>query len=77
MAVINLPKKYNPTVEKQLDIVNGASVLMTAAKNAGHEITLADALEVMKIERLDMLREELNLIEGRINVVANAIHERY
>ena len=62
---------------KQLDIVDEAIDLMEAAGSEVCEMTFADALEVMKIERLDMLREELNSIVGRINVVANAIHERY
>lgn len=70
-------KKVYNSDNKQLDIVDEAIDLMEAAGSEVCEITLADALEVMKIERLDMLREELNLIEGRINVVANAIHERY
>nr|WP_316615423.1 hypothetical protein [uncultured Ruminococcus sp.] len=62
---------------KQLDIVDEAIDLMEAAGSEVCEMTFADALEVMKIERLDLLRKELNLIVGRINVVANAIHERY
>lgn len=62
---------------KQLDIVDEAIDLMEAAGSEVCEMTLAQALEVMKIERLDLLRKELNLIVGRINVVANAIHERY
>ena len=62
---------------KQLDIVDEAIDLMEAAGSEVCEMTLAQAPEVMKIERLDMLRKELNLIVGRINVAANAIHERY
>lgn len=70
-------KKVYNSDNKQLDIVDEAIDLMEAAGSEACEITFADALEVMKIERLDMLREELNSIVGRINVVANAIHERY
>ena len=62
---------------KQLDIVDEAIDLRDAARSEVYEMNFAEALEVMKIERLDLLRKELNLIVGRINVVANAIHERY
>ena len=59
----------------QLDIVDEAVNLMAAAANEVRELTFAEALEIVKIERLDMIRKELNRIEGRINVVANTIHE--
>ena len=60
----------------QLDIVDEAVDLMNAVKSEECEITLAEALEIVKIKRLDMIRKELNRIEGRINVVANTIHEK-
>lgn len=69
-------KAYNSD-NKQLDIVDEAIDLMEAAGSEVCEMTFADALEVMKIERLDMLRKELNLIVGRINVAANAIHDKH
>lgn len=54
----------------QLDILDEAINLVNAAESRGCDITLADALEIMKILQLDR-------IEGRVNVVANAIHEKY
>ncbi len=60
----------------QLDIVDEAVNLMAAAANEVRELTFAEALEIVKIERLEMIRKELNRIEGRINVVANTIHEK-
>ena len=47
----------------QLDIVDEAIDLMDAARSEVYEMNFAEALEVMKIERLDLLCskiEELN-----------------
>lgn len=48
----------------QLDIVDEAIDLMDAARSEVYEMNFAEALEVMKIERLDLLRESLYRISG-------------
>ncbi len=70
-------KKVYNSDNKQLDIVDEAIDLMEAAGSEVCEMTFANALEVMKIERLDLLRKELNRIVGRINVAANAIRDKH
>lgn len=66
----------NTYAGSQLDIVDEAVSLMAAAAAEVRELTFAEALEIVKIERLDMIRKELSRIEGRINVVANTIHDK-
>ena len=40
---------------KQLDIMHEAIMLMNEAKNENHNLTIAEALEILKIYRLDIL----------------------
>ena len=40
-----------------------------------HHITFSDALEIVKIRRMEETNERLRVIAGRIDVLSNVIHE--
>lgn len=42
-----------------------------------HPITFSDALEIVKIQRMEGISERLRVIAGRIDVLSNVIHENY
>lgn len=54
--------------EEQLDIISEATALLQAAERRNYDITFEQALEVLKIRRLEM-------IYRRIDVLSNVIHD--
>lgn len=47
--------KMNSETSKQLDIMDEAIALMNAARTETYNLTLAEALEILKIHRIDIL----------------------
>lgn len=54
--------------EEQLDIISEATALLHAAERRNYDITFEQALEVLKIRRLE-------IIYRRIDVLSNVIHD--
>jgi hypothetical protein len=52
--------------EKQLDIMDEASALIRAAQRETYEITLAEALEIIKIQRLCSIDNSIGALSGVI-----------
>lgn len=58
-----------------LDIIDEAlSLQLTASLNV-RKLSFEEALEIMRIQRLDKLCKNLKTISGRIDVLSNVIHE--
>ena len=68
-------KKIYSDEPNALDVVDEALSLQHAAANEVCELSFEEALEVMKIQRLDKLCKGLKTVAGRINVISNVIYE--
>lgn len=60
-----------------LDIVDEAIALVRAARSEAYQLTIAEAIEIMKIQRLDKLTEHVRILGGRVDVLSNVIHGDY
>ena len=56
------------------EIIDEVLALQREALEKRH-ITFSDALEIVKIRRMEETNERLRVIAGRIDVLSNVIHE--
>lgn len=63
----------NSEIDKQLDIMDEAINLMNAARAETYELTFGEALEILKISRLDNIANMLDSVNINIIEVANEI----
>ncbi len=57
----------NSETSKQLDIMDEAIALMNAARTETYNLTLAEALEILKIHRIDILTSTFDVFLSNIS----------